>query len=193
MKFLPTPLAGAHLVELDRRGDQRGFFARLFCEHEFAAAGLESHFVQANTSFSARRGTLRGMHYQLPPAAEVKLVRCLSGALQDVIIDLRPESSTFGQWFGAELTPQNRVMMYVPRGFAHGFITLTDDTEVLYLVSAFYAPQHERGIRFDDPSFGIGWAIMPTELSDKDRAWPDYDPAGGDSGRLRELSLQELP
>ncbi len=193
MRFLPTPLAGAYLVELDRRGDQRGFFARLFCEHEFADAGLESHFVQANTSLSARRGTLRGMHYQLPPAAEVKLVRCLSGALQDVIIDLRPESPSFGQWFGAELSAQNRVMMYVPRGFAHGFITLSDETEVLYLVSAFYAPEHERGIRFDDPRFGIGWATMPTELSDKDRSWPDYDPAGSDSGRLRELSLQALP
>lgn len=188
MKFLPTPLAGAHLVELERRGDDRGFFARLFCEREFAAAGLETRFVQANNSLTARRGTLRGMHYQLPPAAEVKLVRCLRGALYDVILDLRPRSPTFGQSFGAELTAENRTMMYVPRGFAHGFLTLADDTEALYLVSAFYAPEEERGVRFDDPRFSIRWPIAPTEVSAKDRAWPDYDSGGPDARQMQALS-----
>ena len=192
MKILPTPLAGAHLIELEKRGDHRGFFARVFCEREFAAAGLETRFVQANTSLSTRRGALRGMHYQLPPAAEVKLVRCVRGALYDVIMDLRPDSATFGKWFGVELTAENRAMMYVPRGFAHGFITLADDTEALYLVSAFYAPEMERGIRFDDPHFAVRWPLAPVELSDKDRAWPSYDPDGDDARRIEGLLCQEL-
>ena len=192
MKILPTPLDGAHLIELEKRGDHRGFFARVFCEREFAAAGLETRFVQANTSLSTRRGALRGMHYQLPPSAEVKLVRCVRGALYDVIMDVRPDSATFGKWFGAELTAENRAMMYVPRGFAHGFITLADDTEVLYLVSAFYAPEMERGIRFDDPHFAVRWPLAPVELSDKDLAWPDYDPDGDDARRIEGLSCQEL-
>ena len=124
MKFVPTPLDGAYLIELEKRGDHRGFFARFFCEREFAEAGLETRFVQVNNSLTAARGTLRGMHFQLPPAAEVKLVRCIRGALHDVIVDLRPDSPTYLNWFGADLTAENRVMMYVPRGFAHGFITL---------------------------------------------------------------------
>jgi len=176
MIFTPAPLAGAYTIDLEKRGDDRGFFARLFCEREFADLGLESRFIQANTSLSAKRGTLRGMHFQLPPAAEVKVVRCIRGALFDVIIDLRPDSPTFTRWFGAELSAENRTMMYVPRGFAHGFITLTDDSEVLYLVSAAYSPGEERGARHDDPRFGIDWPLAPTEMSDKDRAWPDYDP-----------------
>jgi dTDP-4-dehydrorhamnose 3,5-epimerase len=187
VKFLPTPLAGAYLIELEPRGDERGFFARVFCEREFAAAGLESGYVQVNNSLTAQRGTLRGMHYQLPPAAEVKLVRCIAGALHDVIVDLRPDSPTCGRWFGADLTAENRRMMYVPRGFAHGFLTLTDDVEALYLVSAFYAPEEERGVRFDDPRFAIDWPIAPSELSTKDRAWPNYNPAGPDAARLRGL------
>jgi len=187
MKFIPTPLLGAFLIELERRGDERGFFARLFCEREFADAGLETRFVQVNNSLTASRGTLRGMHYQLPPAAEVKVVRCLRGALHDVIIDLRPDSLTYGQWFGADLTAENRVMMYVPRGFAHGFITLVDATEALYLVSAFYAPEQERGVRFDDPQFGVRWPALPVDLSAKDRAWPDYAPGGPDAAQLRAL------
>lgn len=187
MMFIPTPLAGAFLIELDRRGDERGFFARFFCEREFAAAGLETRFVQINNSLTANRGTLRGMHYQKPPAAEVKVVRCIQGALHDVIIDLRPDSPTHGQWFGADLTADNRTMMYVPRGFAHGFVSLADSTEALYLVSAFYAPEQERGVRFDDPRFGVRWPTPPVELSAKDRAWPDYDPAGPDTAQLRGL------
>ena len=148
MKFNPTPLEGAYTIEIEKRGDDRGFFARFFCEKEFREAGLETRFVQINNSLTGLKGTLRGLHYQLPPNAEVKVVRCIRGELWDVILDLRAGSSTFGKWFGAELTAENRRMMYVPRGFAHGFVTLTDDTEALYLVSAFYGPEQERGVRY---------------------------------------------
>ena len=140
MRFEPTPLAGAVVIELDKRADERGFFARVFCEREFAEASLDTRFVQINNSLSKDRGTLRGMHYQLGEAAEVKVVRCIRGALWDAILDLRPGSATFGQSFGAELSAENRRMMYVPRGFAHGFLTLEADTEAFYLVTAFYAP-----------------------------------------------------
>jgi dTDP-4-dehydrorhamnose 3,5-epimerase len=177
MRFTPTPLAGAYLIDIEKRGDERGFFARAFCRDEFAQHGLVTEFVQVNDSLSAERGTLRGMHYQLEPAAEVKIVRCIAGALWDAIIDLRPGSATFGRWFGAELTADNRRMMYAPHGFAHGFITLSDNAEAFYLVSAFYAPEHERGIRWNDPRFGIAWPIAPTVLSDKDRDRADFDPA----------------
>src|SRR5207302_3863164 len=146
MKFVPTPLAGAYVIELDKREDERGFFARVFCEREFGEAGLDTHFVQINNSLSKDEGTLRGMHYQLGEAAEVKLVRCIRGALWDAILDLRPGSATFGHSFGAELSAENRRMMYVPRGFAHGFLTLAEDTEAFYFVSAFYAPDRERGV-----------------------------------------------
>ena len=185
MKFHSLPLAGAGLIELDRLGDDRGFFARLFCEREFAAAGLVSHFVQVNNALSRRKGTLRGLHDQLSPAAEVKMVRCVRGAIWDVILDLRPGSATFGRWHGAELTQDNRLMMYVPQGFAHGLITLSDDAEVIYLVSEFYTPQQERGIHWNDPRFAINWPIVPTEISGKDAAWPDFDAAyhlGASSG-----------
>ena len=175
MIFTPTPLAGAYLIDLEKRGDDRGFFARVFCEREFAEHGLETRFPQINNSASAKRGTLRGMHYQLPPAAEVNVVRCIKGALYDVIADLRSDSPTFKQWFGAELTADNRRMMYVPRGFAHGFITLEDDTEAFYLVSALYSPDQERGLRFNDPALGIEWPAEPTELSEKDKNWRDFD------------------
>lgn len=177
MMFTETPLRGAFLVDLERRGDERGFFARAFCEREFAAQGLATRFVQVNDSLTAQRGTLRGMHYQLAPKAETKLVRCVRGALYDVVLDLRRDSPTFGRSFGAELTADNRRMMYVPKGFAHGFVTLTDDVEAIYLVDEFYAPEHERGIRWDDPRFGIAWPIRPVVVSDKDRAHPDFDPA----------------
>lgn len=177
MIFNKTPLQDAYTIELERRGDDRGFFARMFCEREFGAQGLETRFVQVNNSLTSKAGTLRGMHYQLAPAAEVKLVRCVKGSLYDVILDLRPDSPTFGKHFGAELNAENRRMMYVPRGFAHGFVTLAPDTEAVYLVSDFYAPQAERGVRFDDPRFGIVWPISPTEISEKDRKWPSFDPA----------------
>lgn len=177
MQFNPAPLPGAYTIDLEKRGDSRGFFARVFCEHEFAEHGLETRFVQINNSLTGARGTLRGMHYQLPPAPEVKVVRCVRGSLYDVILDLRPDSPTFGKSFGAELSADNRRMMYVPRGFAHGFLTLEPDTEAFYLVSAFYAPECERGIRYNDPRFAIEWPMAPLETSEKDRNWPDFDPA----------------
>jgi len=177
MRFVPTPLAGAFVIELDKREDERGFFARLFCEREFGGAGLETRFVQINNSLSRDRGTLRGMHYQLAPSEEVKVVRALHGVLWDVILDLRPESPTFGQSFGAELTAKNRRMMYVPCGFAHGFLTLEPDTEALYLASAYYDPARERGVRWNDPRFSISWPKQPSVISDKDANQHGFDPA----------------
>jgi len=177
MQFTPTPLPGAFLIDLDKREDERGFFARFFCEREFAEAGLETRIVQINTSLSRDRGTLRGMHYQLGEAAEVKVVRVIGGALWDAILDLRPGSATFGRSFGAELSAANRRMMYVPRGFAHGFLTLEENTETLYLVSAFYDPGRERGVRWNDPRFAIRWPAEPLVISDKDAHQRDFDPA----------------
>ena len=176
MKFTETPLPKSYLIELEKRGDNRGFFARFFCENEFGDQGLVTRFVQINNSLTAKKGTLRGMHYQLQPSAEVKVVRCIRGSLYDVILDLRPDSPTFGKSFGAELSAENRTMMYVPQGFAHGFVTLEDDTEALYLVSALYAPTLERGIRYNDPTFNIQWPVIPAEVSEKDAKWPDFDP-----------------
>ena len=185
MKFHKTPLQDARLIELERRGDDRGFFARFYCEREFDGEGLATHFAQANNSLSAKKGTLRGMHYQLAPSAEVKLVRCLKGALWDCIVDLRPDSPSFGKWFGAELNDNNKLMMYVPRGFAHAILTLTDDAEALYLVSDFYNPEAERGVRFDDLWLGVQWPIEPVEVSPKDRNWPSFDPQYHGIERLR--------
>lgn len=176
MIFTSTSLQGAFIVDLEIRRDDRGYFARSFCANEFAAHGLSSHFVQANESYNVKKGTLRGMHYQLPPHAETKLVSCIRGALLDVILDIRQESPTFGQSFGAKLSAENRRMLYVPKGFAHGYITLVDQTEALYLVDEFYAPSHERGIRYNDPTFAIQWPFPPTVISDKDRNHRDFDP-----------------
>lgn len=176
MIFHETPLQDARLIELEKRGDARGFFARAFCEDEFTAVGCEPRFVQMNNSLTAKKGTLRGLHYQLPPSGEVKLVRCIRGALWDVIVDLRPDSPTHLKWFGAELDDENRRMMYVPRGFAHAFITLADNTEAMYLVSHRYDPARERGVRWNDPAIGINWPIEPVEVSDKDSSWPNLDP-----------------
>jgi len=187
MKFQPTPLAGAYVIEQEQRGDDRGFFARAFCSREFGLAGLETHFVQANDALSRRMGTLRGMHYQLGDAAEVKMVRCIRGSLYDIILDLRPDSPTFGQSVGAELSAENRRMMYVPRGFAHGLITLSDDTEAFYLVSQYYSPEDERGVRWNDPRFNLEWPIEPREISEKDGKWPDFDLAFHCIEKLRNL------
>lgn len=187
MKFLETPLQDARLIQLEKRGDDRGFFARAFCSEEFGKAGLVTNFVQMNNSLSAKKGTLRGMHYQLAPHGEVKVVRCLRGAIWDCIVDLRPDSPTFGKWYGVELTAENRDALYVPRGFAHAILTLAPDTEVLYLVSDFYAPSAERGMRFDDPWLGIEWPIEPVELSEKDRNWPLFDPEFHGVERLRGI------
>lgn len=177
MIFTETPLPGAYVIDLEKRGDDRGFFARAFCEKEFGAHDLATHFVQVNNSLSAQKGTLRGMHYQLAPKAETKVVRCIRGALYDLILDLRKDSPTFGKSFGAELTAENRRVMYVPKGFAHGFITLADDTEAFYFVDEFYGPEVERGVRWNDPKFGLEWPIAPVVLSDKDANQRDFDPA----------------
>ena len=175
MKFKEAPIAGVFAIELDKRGDDRGFFARLFCQREFGEQGLVTEFPQINTSRSAHKGTLRGLHYQLAPAAETKLVRCIHGAVYQLSLDLREQSATFGQSFGIELTAENRRMAYVPEGCANAFLSLEDDTELMYLVSAFYSPELERGIRWNDPAFGIRWPIEPTVVSDKDRAHRDFD------------------
>lgn len=177
MIFNETPLSGAYLIDIEKRGDDRGFFARAFCENEFGNHNLVRHFCQVNNSLSAQKGTLRGMHYQLAPRAETKVVRCIKGSLYDLILDLRADSATFGQSFGAELSAENRRMMYVPKGFAHGFLTLVPDAEAFYFVDEFYAPEYERGIRFDDPKFDLRWPQTPALVSEKDRGHPDFDPA----------------
>jgi dTDP-4-dehydrorhamnose 3,5-epimerase len=177
MTFTQADIAGAYVIELDRHGDDRGFFARLFCEDEFAAHGLTARMVQINTSYSAEAGTLRGLHYQTAPHEEAKLMRCVRGSIYDVVADLRPDSPTYRQWTGVRLTADNRRMMYVPQGCAHGFLTLEGDTEVIYPVSAFYAPGAERGVRYDDPALGIDWPIEVRVVSDKDRGWPALNAA----------------
>lgn len=176
MQFTPTPLKGAFLIDLEKRSDERGFFARLFCREEFAKHGLETEFLQANNSLSIEKGTLRGLHYQLAPMEEVKLVRCIQGSFYDVILDLRPESKTFGKYFGEVLSQENRRMMYVPRGFAHGFLTLEPNSEVLYMVSQPYSKTLERGIRWNDPNFNISWPENPKVVSERDSSHPDFDP-----------------
>ena len=176
MKFITTPLEGAYLINLEKYEDERGFFARVFCESEFQEMGLSSRFIQVNNSLTGSKGTIRGMHYQLEPSAEVKIVRCIRGSLYDAIIDLRPDSSSFGKWFGSELSAENRQMMYVPKGVAHGFLTLEDNTETFYFASNSYSPDLERGIRFDDPYFGVEWPIPVTESSQKDKSFPAFDP-----------------
>lgn len=175
MIFTPMRLQGAYTIDLDKREDPRGFFARAWCAKEFEAHGLNPRVVQANLSYNKIRGTLRGLHYQIPPFGEAKVIRCTKGRLYDVIVDLRPGSPTYGKWIGVELSAETRTMLYVPELFAHGFQTLEDDTEALYLVSQVYAPGAERGIRYDDPAFRIVWPMAVHAISDKDRSWPDYD------------------
>jgi dTDP-4-dehydrorhamnose 3,5-epimerase len=174
MIFKETKLKGAFIIELQKHQDDRGFFARTFCKQELEAHGLISDVVQANMSLSKARGTLRGMHYQKSPFEETKLVRCTRGALHDVIIDLRSDSPTYQQWIGVNLTADNCRMLFVPQKFAHGFVTLADDTEASYLVSQFYAPGSELGIRWNDPQFDIQWPIDVQVISEKDANWPDY-------------------
>lgn len=176
MKFEETELPGAFLIDVEPRGDERGFFARSWCANEYAEHGLQTGIVQANLSWNPRRGTLRGMHFQNAPHAEVKVVRATRGAIYDAIIDLRPDSPTFKRWIGAELTAENRRALYVPEGFAHGFQTLVPDCEVHYLVTEFYTPSAEGGVRWNDPAFGIEWPDAENAfLSDKDAAWPDFE------------------
>lgn len=172
MIFKQTRLPGAFLLELEQREDARGFFARTFCRKEFEAHGINPEVAQCNVSVNRRKGTLRGMHYQTAPHQEAKLVRCVRGAIFDAIIDLRPESASYGQWAGFELSEASYKMLYVPGEFAHGYLTLTEHTEVIYQVSEFYSPECERGIRWNDPTFGIEWPITPELVSDKDAAHP---------------------
>lgn len=174
MLFTKTDLHGAWLVEPEPNRDSRGWFARTFCEREFGAQGLETRFPQHSTSQNVERGTLRGMHYQRAPHGEVKLVRCLKGAIWDVIIDLNPDSPTFKRWQGFELSAENMRQLYIPKGFAHGFQTLSDDCQIGYLISEFYAPDAATGVRWDDPAFGIEWPLPVTVMSDKDRGWADF-------------------
>lgn len=168
MNFQETFLEGNYLIHLEKSEDERGFFARCFCEKEFFKKGLNTIWLQINNSMSKNIGTLRGLHLQKAPHAEVKLIRCLKGKVWDVVVDLRKESKTFGKWFGATLSDENRTMMYIPKGFAHGFISLKPDSEILYLVSSFYTPQSEKTLLWNDPDVAISWPLQPSIISDKD-------------------------
>jgi dTDP-4-dehydrorhamnose 3,5-epimerase len=174
MRFRTTRLKDVRLIELEPARDERGFFARTFCAEEFAGAGLATAFVQQSFSHTARTGTVRGMHFQRAPHAEVKIVRCVAGAILDVVIDLRPDSPTYLQWEPYELAAGDGRQLYVPAGFAHGFQTLEPATEVAYMMTAFYAPHAAAGIRHDDPSFGITWPLAVTDVSPRDQSWPDF-------------------
>jgi len=177
MKFTETKLKGAYIIELERLEDERGYFARAWCQREFLNNGLDAALVQCNVSYNPKRGTVRGMHYQDPPYAETKLVRCTRGAIYDVIVDLRPDSQTFLQWTASELTPDNGKMMYVPKGFAHGFQTLEAHSMVFYQVSEFYAPEHCRGVRWNDPQLNISWPHEVGVISPQDQRWGDLSVA----------------
>ena len=177
MKFLETKLKGAFIIEPEKIEDHRGFFARMWCQNEFEAHGLKPNFVQINLSFNKHRGNIRGLHYQTTPFEEAKLFRCTNGAMYDVIIDLRSESPTYLEWAGFELTADNRKMLYVPENFANGYQALSDNAEVIYLVSQFYSPDSEKGIRYNDPVFNIEWPEKDNlVISEKDSSWPDYGP-----------------
>jgi dTDP-4-dehydrorhamnose 3,5-epimerase len=178
MRFQPTRLAGTYVVELEPKADERGFFARSWCQREAAAHGIAVEFVQSNLSHNPKKGTLRGMHYQHPPHQEDKLVRCITGAIFDAVIDLRPASPTRGNWFGLELSADNRRALFIPAGLAHGFVTLADNSDVLYQVSAFYNGDSADGVRWDDPAFGIAWPILPGTMSRRDAEYPDHRQAG---------------
>jgi len=175
MQFIETKLKGAFVIDLEQRQDSRGFFARTFCAKEFVDHGLKPTVAQCNLSFNHKAGTLRGMHYQIPPATETKLVRCTHGAIYDVIIDMRPDSPTYKSHFGVELTAENRRALYVPELFAHGYQALTDGAEVVYQVGEFYTPGYEQGLRYDDPAFNIQWPMPVTVISEKDAAWKPFE------------------
>lgn len=184
MTFHETPLAGAYLIDPEPRHDDRGFNARAWCQREFRAHQLVPRIAQTNIIFNHRKGTLRGLHYQVAPAAETKVFRCIRGAVFDVIVDLREDSPTYLRWFGVELTAASRRMLYVPRRFAQGFITLEDDTELLYQASAFHTPECERGLRYDDPALDIEWPMPPSVISAKDRQWAPFRPVPAHAGAL---------
>jgi dTDP-4-dehydrorhamnose 3,5-epimerase len=199
MRFTETTVHGAYLVEIERLADDRGFFGRGWCRREFETHGLTSTLAQANIGFSLKRGTLRGLHYQLAPYQEAKLVRCTMGVIYDVVVDLRRDSPTWLRWHGVELTAHNRHMLYVPEGCAHGYQTLVDDTEVLYQTSEFYVPEYAGGVRYDDPAFQIHWPTAVQVISEADRRWPAYScqhaatpPSGYESGDER-LMPRRIP
>ena len=179
MIFQETKLLGAYVIEPERITDHRGFFGRIWCKNELKQKGLKAELAQSNVGFSYRKGTLRGLHFQEAPHAEVKIVRCTRGSMFDVIVDLRPESPSCKHWFGVELSEENRKMIYVPEGFAQGYITLVDNTEMYYHTSEFYNPESAFGVRYNDPEFGIVWPTEITVISEQDKKWPDY------SGRSR--------
>lgn len=174
MKFKQLPLDGAFLVSLEKRCDERGMFARTYCKNEFGAHGIVIDIVQSNISTNERAGTVRGMHFQRAPHAEIKLVRCIRGAIFDVIVDIREGSPTYGQWYGVELSEDNGLLIVVPDGFAHGYQALSDGATAFYMVSTAYAPEAEGGLRYDDPTLGIKWPLPATDVSDKDRRWPVF-------------------
>lgn len=176
MHIEKTPIDGVYTVDLDPRGDARGFFARTYCRRAFADAGIALDVVQSNLSSNTHRGTLRGMHFQAAPKPDPKLVRCVRGAIFDVAVDLRPESSSFRKWFASELSARNGRAMFVPAGCAHGFLTLEDESDVLYLMGEAYEPSLARGVRWDDPAFAIAWPSIPAVMSPRDRAYPDFEP-----------------
>ena len=174
MIFSSTKLKDAYLINIEPLNDERGFFARSWCKKEFEMHGLNSGIAQANIAFSTTRATLRGLHYQLAPYEETKLVRCTRGAIYDVIVDLRRDSPTYKKWLGVELTAENHLMLYVPEGFAHGYLTLADNTEICYQASLTYARAYARGVRYDDQAFGISWPLPVDVISDTDQGWPPY-------------------
>ena len=174
MVITETKLKGVFVIALEPYNDVRGFFARAWSDKEFEAAGIDARFVESNVSFNKKKGTLRGMHFQLPPHGQGKLVRCTRGSIYDVVIDLRPDSETFKQWFPLEISAENHLMLYVPAGFAHGFLTLEPDTEVLYQTTAYYAPEHAGGVRWNDPAFNITWPIDDPIMIDRDRNYKDF-------------------
>jgi dTDP-4-dehydrorhamnose 3,5-epimerase len=178
MIFSESPLAGAYLVEMELLADERGFFARSYCAEEFAAHGLGIELRQCSVSYNARAGTLRGMHYQAAPREEHKLVRCTAGAVFDVIVDVRPSSPTYRRWFAAELSAANRRSLFIPPGFAHGFMSLSEDTELYYMISVAHSPQLSRGFRWNDPAFAIEWPMAPTVISARDASYPLLDARG---------------
>jgi dTDP-4-dehydrorhamnose 3,5-epimerase len=188
MIFTETALKGAYIIDLDARSDSRGFFARVFCQEEFAEHGLKPAIAQGNIAFNHCKGTLRGMHFQFPPAAETKLVRCTRGAILDIIVDLRPESPTWLQHITVELTEDNHRAIYVPERFAHGYQVLQDETETSYQVGEFYAPGFEGGLLYNDPALGLSWPLPVTAISDKDAAWPLLDTQK--TGIEERMSLQ---
>jgi dTDP-4-dehydrorhamnose 3,5-epimerase len=175
MKFTPTPLAGAFVVELEPNEDERGMFARTYCEREFATHGIRARFVQANVSVTRQRGMLRGMHLQAPPHEEAKLVRCVHGRVHDVMLDLRPGSATFAKWYAVELDAERHNAVYIPEGCAHGFQALRADSELLYQMSAFYVPEAKRGVRWNDPVFGIAWPVPDALVSESDQSFARFD------------------